>query len=81
MYIILATAFYSHGTTVSRFLPGGLYAEITAHSWQATVGVTRLEAYRRPHVAVLSTGNEVGPYSIMLCVYRIVLLLFSCTYL
>ena len=47
----------------------------------ATVGVTRLEAYRRPHVAVLSTGNEVGPYSIMLCVYRIVLLLFSCTYL
>lgn len=25
----------------------------------ATVGVTRVEAYRRPRVAVLSTGNEV----------------------
>ena len=27
----------------------------------ATVGVTKVEVYRRPHVAVLSTGNEVGP--------------------
>ena len=27
----------------------------------ATVGVTRVEVYRRPRVAVLSTGNEVGP--------------------
>ena len=25
----------------------------------ATVGVTRLNVYRRPRVAVLSTGNEV----------------------
>ena len=27
----------------------------------ATVGVTKVEVYRRPRVAVLSTGNEVGP--------------------
>lgn len=26
----------------------------------ATVGVTKVEVYRRPRVAVLSTGNEVG---------------------